>query len=46
MLYTAGAAAIATQARPILGANDRVNVAIVGIGGRGADHVREYSSPW
>jgi predicted dehydrogenase len=43
MLYTAGAAAIATQARPILGANDRVNVAIVGIGGRGADHVREYS---
>src|SRR5690349_15577737 len=24
------------------GANDRVNVAVVGVGGRGSDHVREY----
>src|SRR6516225_9216449 len=29
------AAAIATAAFPILGANDRVNVGIVGLGGRG-----------
>ncbi|MBI4905357.1 MAG: Gfo/Idh/MocA family oxidoreductase [Acidobacteria bacterium] len=38
-----GAAAIATQARPILGANDRVNLAVVGLGGRGTDHMNEYS---
>ncbi|MBL8173512.1 MAG: Gfo/Idh/MocA family oxidoreductase [Bryobacterales bacterium] len=41
VLHVAGAAAIATQARPILGANDRVNVAVVGIGGRGTGHVNE-----
>lgn len=39
----AGAAAIATAARPILGANDRVNLAVVGVGGRGTDHLNEYS---
>jgi predicted dehydrogenase len=38
----ASAAAIATQAHPILGANDRVNVAVVGIGGRGSFHLRTY----
>ncbi|MEP7364895.1 MAG: Gfo/Idh/MocA family oxidoreductase, partial [Acidobacteriota bacterium] len=38
----ASAAAIATQARPILGANDRVNVAVVGIGGRGSFHLKTY----
>ncbi|MBL8213078.1 MAG: Gfo/Idh/MocA family oxidoreductase [Bryobacterales bacterium] len=44
MLQTlGGAAAIATQARPILGANDRVNLAIVGLGGRGTDHLNEYN---
>jgi len=43
VLHTLGAAAVATQARPILGANDRVNVAIVGLGGRGTDHVNEYT---
>ncbi len=36
------AAAIATQARPILGANDRVNLAVVGLGGRGANHMDEW----
>ncbi|HET8547520.1 MAG TPA: Gfo/Idh/MocA family oxidoreductase [Bryobacteraceae bacterium] len=41
-LRAAGSAAIATAAAPILGANDRVNVAIIGLGGRGRDHVREY----
>ncbi|HZT39623.1 MAG TPA: Gfo/Idh/MocA family oxidoreductase [Bryobacteraceae bacterium] len=39
----AAAAAIATARFPILGANDRVNVGIVGLGGRGTDHIRYYS---
>src|SRR6202165_1608751 len=38
LLGTAGAA-LAMRA---LGANDKVNVAVVGIGGRGKDHVKEY----
>ena len=37
-------AAIATAAFPILGANDRVNVGIVGLGGRGNDHMNYYGS--
>src|SRR2546423_1372717 len=37
------AAAIATSAFPILGANDRVRVGIVGLGGRGNDHINYYS---
>src|SRR5579871_2118942 len=36
------AAAIATSQFPILGANDRVNVGIVGLGGRGNDHIGFY----
>jgi predicted dehydrogenase len=39
----AAAAAIATARFPILGANDRVNVGIVGLGGRGTDHINFYS---
>jgi predicted dehydrogenase len=39
----AAAAAIATAQFPILGANDRVNVGIVGLGGRGNDHIGFYS---
>ena len=38
------AAAIATAQFPILGANDRINVGIVGIGGRGRDHIDYYST--
>ena len=38
------AAAIATSRFPILGANDRVNVGIVGLGGRGNDHMNYYGS--
>jgi predicted dehydrogenase len=38
------AAAIATAQFPILGANDRINVGQVGIGGRGTDHIDYYSS--
>ena len=40
----AAAAAIATAQFPILGANDRINVGIVGLGGRGTDHIHSYSS--
>lgn len=40
----AAAAAIATSRFPILGANDRINVGIVGLGGRGADHMESYAS--
>ena len=40
----AAAAAIATAQFPILGANDRINVGVVGLGGRGTDHIHSYSS--
>jgi len=38
------AAAVASARFPILGANDRINVGQVGIGGRGTDHIDFYSS--
>ena len=38
------AAAIATAKFPILGANDRINVGIVGLGGRGNDHMNFYGN--
>ncbi len=38
------AAAIATARFPILGANDRIRIGQVGIGGRGTDHIKYYSS--
>jgi predicted dehydrogenase len=37
------AAAIATARFPIRGANDRINVGIVGLGGRGRDHIDYFS---
>src|SRR5437588_7574963 len=40
----AAAAAIATAQFPILGANDRINVGIIGLGGRGGDHINAYVS--
>jgi len=41
--FLAGAsAAVATAQFPILGANDRVNIGQVGIGGRGRDHLNYY----
>jgi len=40
----AAVAAIATSQFPILGANDRVNVGIVGLGGRGNDHIGFYET--
>ncbi len=35
--------AAATQARPILGANDRVNLATIGVGGRGRGHLNYFN---
>ncbi len=43
-LWTAGAAAIATAQFPILGANERINIGQVGVGGRGKDHIDYYNS--
>jgi predicted dehydrogenase len=37
------AAVLAQPAFPVLGANDRANVAVVGIGGRGRDHIDEFA---
>jgi predicted dehydrogenase len=39
----AAAAAVATARFPILGANDRINVGVVGLGGRGTNHIDYYS---
>lgn len=44
MFVKTGIAAIATARFPILGANDRVAVGIVGLGGRGRNHITYYSS--
>lgn len=41
---TGAAAAVATARFPILGANDRINLGIVGLGGRGNDHIRNYAT--
>ena len=38
------AAAIGTSQFPIRGANDRVNLTVIGIGGRGRDHVNEFAT--
>jgi predicted dehydrogenase len=44
-LFTqSAAAALATSQFPIRGANDRINLGIVGIGGRGKDHIEYYST--
>jgi predicted dehydrogenase len=37
------AAAVATQAFPVRGANDSVNLAVVGVGGRGRGHLGFYA---
>ena len=36
------AATVATIARPVLGANDRVNIAVLGIRSRGKEHYRDW----
>jgi predicted dehydrogenase len=42
-LRTAAAGVLAQSAFPVLGANDRINLAVVGIGGRGRDHINEFA---
>src|SRR3954466_5635714 len=37
-------AATAAAATRVWGANDKINVAIVGLGGRGSNHLTEYSA--
>ena len=40
--FIQASAAIATSAFPILGANNRINIGIAGLGGRGTDHMNFY----
>ena len=40
--HSAGMALTAAQATRVMGANDRIQVAIVGLGGRGQDHIKTY----
>jgi len=42
-LKTGAILAVGAQASRVLGANDRANIAIVGMGGRGSDHVQDWS---
>src|SRR5450755_2791353 len=41
--FIQASAALATSAFPILGASDRIQVGIVGLGGRGNDHIGFYT---
>lgn len=41
-LYTAGAAAVSTTASHLRGADEKINVAVIGLGGRGRAHMTEY----
>jgi len=42
-LQSAAVLAAALPASRILGANERINLAVIGMGGRGRDHVNEYA---
>ena len=42
-LRTAAAGMLAQSAFPVLGANDRINLGVIGIGGRGRDHIDEFA---
>jgi predicted dehydrogenase len=43
-VFLQASAAIATASHPILGANDKAQIGIVGLGGRGTDHIEYYSA--
>ena len=43
MIVQGAAAAVATRSFPILGANDTVNLAVVGVGGRGRGHLGYFA---
>src|SRR2546425_11380360 len=40
--HSAGMALTASQAARVMGANDRIQAAIIGLGGRGQDHIKTY----
>ena len=40
---TAAAAAVATSRAPILGANERIQVGVIGLGGRGRNHIDYFA---
>ncbi|MCZ2148570.1 MAG: Gfo/Idh/MocA family oxidoreductase [Bryobacterales bacterium] len=42
--FLQASAALATSAFPILGANDRIQLGLVGLGGRGNDHMKFYGA--
>ena len=42
-LRAVGLAAAALPAARVLGANERVNLAVIGLGGRGRNHINEYA---
>jgi predicted dehydrogenase len=42
-LRTTAAAVLARPVFRVLGANDRINLAVVGIGGRGRDHINDFA---
>jgi len=43
-LQSAGLTLTAGQLARVLGANDRVHIAVIGVGGRGRSHLREYAT--
>ena len=42
--FLTASAAVATASRPILGANDRINMAVVGVRSRGRSHMNAYAT--
>jgi predicted dehydrogenase len=42
--FLTASAALATAAHPILGANDRINMAVVGVRSRGRSHLKAYAT--
>jgi predicted dehydrogenase len=41
--FLAASAITAAAAARVMGANDKINVAVIGIGGRGRNHIQEYA---
>jgi predicted dehydrogenase len=42
--FATAAAVAASQQKPVFAASDKVDVAIIGLGGRGQDHMKEYAA--
>src|ERR1051325_6005992 len=40
--HSAGMALTAAEASRVMGANDRIQAAVIGLGGRGQDHIKTY----